>query len=141
LSRQAIAHGNFPFAALLVDERDAVVLEAENTVTTGRDCTGHAELNLMRAASSRFSPEYLRGCTLYASTEPCAMCAGAICWGGVGRVVFALGAGALHAVAGTPALATECRDVFAGSAYPVDVSGPHREAEARAVHEQFWARI
>ena len=54
LSRQAIAHGNFPFAALLVDEHGSVLLEAENTVNSARDSTGHSEINLMRAASHRY---------------------------------------------------------------------------------------
>ena len=54
----------------------------------------------MRRASERFDPEFLQGCTLYTSTEPCAMCAGAIYWGNVRRVVFALSEEALRAIAG-----------------------------------------
>jgi tRNA(Arg) A34 adenosine deaminase TadA len=69
LAWQAREHGNHPFGALLVDADGDVVLEAENTVVTGPDCTGHAETNLMRMASGRFSPEFLHGCTLYTSTE------------------------------------------------------------------------
>ena len=48
LARSAREHGNHPFGALLVDEHKTVLLEAENTVVTERDCTGHAETNLMR---------------------------------------------------------------------------------------------
>ena len=70
IARQAREAGNHPFGALLVDAGGDVVLEAENTVTTGNDCTNHAELNLVRAAGSRLDPESLAGCTLYASTEP-----------------------------------------------------------------------
>src|SRR6266702_283151 len=51
LARQAREHGNHPFAALLVDHRGNVVLEAENTVRTDKDITAHAETNLMRMAS------------------------------------------------------------------------------------------
>ena len=90
LAWQARNHGNHPFGALLVDADGNVVLRADNTVVTAPDCTGHAETNLMRMASGRFSPEFLYGCVLYTSTEPCAMCAGAIYWGNVRRVVFAL---------------------------------------------------
>ena len=61
LAWPARQHGNHPFAALLVDANGHVVLEAENTVVTGRDCTGHAETNLMRMASERFTPEFLQG--------------------------------------------------------------------------------
>ncbi len=44
-------HGNHPFGAILVDENNQVLLQAENTVVTESDCTGHAETNLMRLAS------------------------------------------------------------------------------------------
>ena len=90
VARRARAHGNHPFGAVLADEQGHVLLEAENTVNTEHDCTGHAELNLMRLASRQFSASALSRCTLYTSTEPCPMCAGSIFWGGVGRVVYAL---------------------------------------------------
>jgi tRNA(Arg) A34 adenosine deaminase TadA len=78
LAARARANGNHPFGSLLTDAIGDVVLEAENTVLTGRDCTGHAELNLVRAASQKYDPAaFLRACTLYTSTEPCAMCSGA----------------------------------------------------------------
>ena len=75
---RAREHGNHPFGALLVDENNQILMRAENTVNTARDCTGHAETNLVRLASQRYSPEQLARCTLHSSTEPCAMCAGAI---------------------------------------------------------------
>lgn len=90
VAANARRHGNHPFGAVLVDASGQVLLTAENTVVTERDCTGHAETNLMRIASQRHTPEELAACTLYASTEPCPMCAGAIFWGGLGRVVYAL---------------------------------------------------
>ncbi|MGV9839035.1 nucleoside deaminase [Nocardia niigatensis] len=74
-------HGNHPFGAVLAGPDGRVLLEAENTVVTGRDATGHAETNLVRAATVAFDAEFLRGCTLYTGAEPCAMCAGAIYWG------------------------------------------------------------
>jgi tRNA(Arg) A34 adenosine deaminase TadA len=95
LAHQARENGNHPFGALLADGRGEVVLEAENTVLTEHDCTNHAELNLVRAASRRFAEGQLGDCTLFTSTEPCAMCAGAIYWSGIGRVVFALSGAAL----------------------------------------------
>ena len=90
IARRARSAGNHPFGALLVGADGEVLLEAENTVMTEHDCTGHAETNLMRLASTRFSLDILSGCTLYTSTEPCAMCAGAIYWGGINRVVYGL---------------------------------------------------
>ena len=135
-------HGNHPFGAVLVDEKGQVLLQAENTVTTGRDVTGHAETNLVRLATGQFSPEQLARCTLYASTEPCAMCAGAIFWSGIGRVVYALSEVDLYAIIGPSPehLELPCREVFSHSQRRIQVLGPvpALETEARAVHEDFW---
>ena len=90
LARQAVAHGNHPFGALLATPDGKILLEAENTCRTGHDATGHAERNLMTEASRRFPQETLSTATLYTSTEPCAMCAGATYWVGVARVVYGL---------------------------------------------------
>jgi tRNA(Arg) A34 adenosine deaminase TadA len=139
---RAREHGNHPFGAVLVDERGKLVLEAENTVVTGRDCTGHAETNLVRKASANFSPQALAGFTLYTSTEPCAMCSGAIFWAGVGRVVYALSEqGLLDLVAHLPGsqfLNLPCREVFARGGRAVEVAGPLLEEEARQAHLGFW---
>ena len=140
LAWRARERGNHPFGAVLVDDRDQVVLEAENSVVTERDCAGHAETNLMRAASRRFSPEQLAAYTLYTSTEPCAMCAGAIYWGNVGRVVYALSEVDLYAIVGPSPdqLVLPCREVFARGRRPTTVLGPALQEEARAVHAGFW---
>lgn len=142
VARQAREHGNHPFGAILVDENNQVLLQAENTVVTGRDCTGHAETNLMRLASQRFAPETLATCTLYTSTEPCAMCAGAIHWGNVRRVVYALSEEALYEIIGPSPdhLLLPSREVFAHSRRSTEVRGPSMEldGEARAVHAGFW---
>jgi len=142
LAWQARKHGNHPFGAVLVDENDRVLLQAENTVVTGRDCTGHAETNLVRLATQHFSPQQLAGHTLYSSTEPCAMCAGAIHWSRIGRVVYALSEVDLYAIIGPSPehLLLPCREVFARAQRPITVRGPISElgGEARAVHEDFW---
>ena len=142
VAQNARNHGNHPFGAILVDENNQVLLEAENSVITGSDCTGHAETNLMRLASQHFPPEKLATCTLYTSTEPCAMCSGAIYWGNVGRVVYALSEVALYEIVGPSPdqLVLSSREVFAHSQRKVEVEGPALEldAEARAVHAGFW---
>lgn len=139
---QAREHGNHPFGAVLVDDHNHVLLQAENTVVTGRDCTGHAETNLVRLATQHFSPEQLAHSTLYSSTEPCAMCAGAIHWSQIGRVVYAFSEIDLSIIIGPSLehLLLPCREVFAHSQRPIEVSGPASvlEREARAVHENFW---
>ena len=141
---RAREHGNHPFGAVLVDEHNQVVLEAVNTVTTGQDATGHAETNLVRLATQRFSAEELARQTLYTSTEPCCMCSGAIYWSQIGRVVYALSEEDLYRIVGPSPehLRLACREVFAHSGRPIEVSGPcaELEAEARAVHEGFWVK-
>ncbi len=142
LARQAREHGNHPFGALLADGTGNRLLEAENTVVTQRDCTQHAELNLVRLASTRLNRETLQRCTLYTSTEPCAMCAGAIFWSGIGRVVYALSEERLLVLAADGSeesfLFLPCREVFARGGRPVEVVGPLLEDEAARVHKGFW---
>jgi tRNA(Arg) A34 adenosine deaminase TadA len=139
---QARKNGNHPFGAVLVDDQNRVILQAENTVVTGRDSTGHAETNLVRLATQRFSPEQLVHYTLYSSTEPCAMCAGAIYWSHIGRVVYALSEVDLYAIIGASPeqLLLPCGEVFAHSKRLIEVLGPipSLEMEARAVHKGFW---
>ena len=139
---QARKHGNHPFGAVLVDEHNRLVLQAENTVVTGRDSTGHAETNLVRLATRQFTPEELARHTLYSSTEPCAMCAGAIHWSRIGRVVYALSETDLYGIIGPSPehLLLPCREVFAHSQRAIVVEGPAAalDAEARLVHQGFW---
>lgn len=142
LSRRARDRGNQPFGALLTGPDGQVLLEAENTVVSGPDCTGHAATNLMRLASHQYSFEFLAGCSLYASTEPCPMCSAAIFWGGVGRVVFASSEGAFYRLVGPVAdgLRVGSRDVFAHGQRAIEVQGPALEDEALEVHHGYWAR-
>ena len=141
---RARENGNHPFGAVLADENQRAILLAENTVLTERDPTGHAETNLVRLATQQFTPESLAGFTLYSSTEPCAMCAGAIYWSQIGRVVYALSEIDLYAIIGSAPeqLLLPCREVFAHSKRPIQVEGPiaELEMEARAVHKDFWMK-
>lgn len=140
VAQQARAHGNHPFGAVLVDADGHLLLAAENTVVSERDCTCHAETNLMRRATRQYSPEFLQSCTLYASTEPCPMCAGAIFWGNVRRVVYGLSEAGLYAMTGDSEdkLLLSCREVFAHGSKDIEVVGPLLEEEAAQVHEGFW---
>ena len=141
IARRARENGNHPFGALLVDAQGQILLEAENTVITERDCTGQAETNLIRAATRQFDPDYLAGCTLYTSTEPCPMCAGAIFWGNLRRVVYGLSEVELYKLTGDQTdevLLLSCREVFERGRKPIEVVGPMLEDEAREVHLGFW---
>jgi tRNA(Arg) A34 adenosine deaminase TadA len=142
LAAQARTNGNHPFGAIVV-AADGRVVEGLNTVVTASDPTGHAETNLVRLAARALGAEGLRGSVLYTSTEPCAMCAGAIYWAGIPRVVYALPEAALREMVpaqdGEPTMDMPCRQVFAAGGRPVAVAGPALEAEAAAVHTGFWA--
>ncbi|MDR7251672.1 tRNA(Arg) A34 adenosine deaminase TadA [Nocardioides sp. BE266] len=142
VSAEARRHGNHPFGALLADASGAVVLTAENSVTTGRDVTHHAELNLVRLACASIPYADLPRHTLYSSCEPCAMCSGAIYWAGIGRVVYALSESRLLSLTGAhpdnPTLMLPSRDVFAAGSRATDVTGPLLEDDAAAHHEDFW---
>jgi tRNA(Arg) A34 adenosine deaminase TadA len=128
IAQRSRANGNHPFGALLADSQGVVLLEAENSVETQRDCTGHAELNLMRQASKQFDRDFLSLCTLYTSTEPCAMCSGAIYWGNVRRVVYALSEKQLLELTGSnssnPTMHLPCREVLQRGQYGIEVVGP-----------------
>lgn len=141
LALRAREFGNHPFGAILVGPQNELLLEAENTVVTDNDITAHAELNLVRLASAEYDAHALSLCTLYASTEPCPMCAGAIFWGGIGRVVYGVSEAGLYHLVGVDSsevLQLSCRDVLAHGARPVEVIGPLLEEEGLRVHEGFW---
>ncbi|MFL7812160.1 MAG: nucleoside deaminase [Anaerolineales bacterium] len=138
---RARSNGNHPFGAVLVGPDGELLLEAENSVVTSGDVTAHAETNLVREASQSFSPEFLAGCTLYASTEPCPMCSGAIFWSGIQRVVYGVSEAGLYRLVGEDAedvLQLSCRDVLAHGQRDVEVIGPLLEDEGLIVHEGFW---
>ena len=97
LARQAIANGDHPFGALLVRDGE-VVLTAVNTVHSNRDVTQHAEFNLVSHAGRLLGYTALAESILYTSTEPCAMCAGAIFWAGIPTIVYGCSAICWHDV-------------------------------------------
>lgn len=141
VAAQARENGNHPFGAVLVGPKFELLLEAENTVITGNDLTEHAEINLVRMALSEYDPRSLALCTLYASTEPCPMCAGAIFWSGIGRVVYGVSERGLYRLVGEEAeevLQIPCREVLAHGGRMVEVVGPLLEEEGLRVHEGFW---
>jgi tRNA(Arg) A34 adenosine deaminase TadA len=142
IADRARAHGNHPFGALLATADGRVALEAENTVGTTGDVTGHAETNLVSAATRRFDPAELATMTLVTSCEPCAMCSGAIYWSGIGAVVYGLSEKGLLALTGddpaNPTLDLPCRVVLSAGQRAITVEGPMLEAEAAASHEGFW---
>jgi tRNA(Arg) A34 adenosine deaminase TadA len=141
-ARRAMTHGNHPFGAVLVDGNGEVLLEAENGYMPAHDGTAHAERLLATLACTTLEPEILRDATLYSSAEPCAMCAGAIYWAGIGRLVYGLSEHRLRALTGNhrenPTLNLPCRTVFASGQRATEVVGPLLEDEAAALHAGVW---
>ncbi len=142
VARRARAHGMHPFGAILAGPDGGVLIEVENGYLPDRDMTGHAERLLATKACTAFDPPYLANCTLYTSAEPCAMCAGAIYWAGIGRVVYGLSEARLKTFTGNhaenPTLDLPCRTVFAAGQREVVVIGPMLEDEAAAIHAGAW---
>ena len=145
LAARARGEGRHPFGALIVNGRGETIVEARNNaVRPAGDPTQHAEMLACRAVARKMTEAAMAECTLYTSTEPCAMCAGAIYWVGVGRVVYALSEQGLARYTGSaeenPTLDLPCREVFARGQRRVVVAGPAIEEEAGKVHEGFWVR-
>jgi tRNA(adenine34) deaminase len=108
----AIAEGNPPFGAILVDADGAIVARAHNTQVSGSDPTAHAEINALRAGGTlRGSPD-LAGWYLVVNAEPCSMCASAIVKAGIAELVY----GAPHEPHLDPYLPVA--DVLARAAWP-----------------------
>lgn len=136
LANEARANGDHPFGALLV--RDGVVIKtAVNTVNTYRDPTHHAELNLVSAAARQFDAATLSQSILYTSTEPCAMCAGAIFWAGIPTIVYSCSGVTLGNMTGG-LFVVPSQELLAKATRPTTVIGPVLEAEGIAAHEGFW---
>ena len=144
ISREARAGGNTPFGALLVDSEGNIIMEQGNIEITERICTGHAETTLASRASHAYSKDFLWTCTLYTTAEPCAMCAGAIYWANIGRVVYGMTEKRLLELTGSdeqnPTFDLPCREVFARGQKDIQVIGPIPavEEEAAKVHQGYW---
>ena len=134
--------GRHPFGSLIVLDGE-VIAEAHSLKSRDADATGHSEMRVVREASSKHAPAVLARATLYASTEPCAMCAGGTYWAGIGRVVYGFSEASLRALTQdhpwNPTLALPCRELFARGQRRIEVIGPLLEAEAAKPHEGFWS--
>ena len=86
-AERALAKREVPIGAIVV-AGDRVIGRGHNLVETLADATAHAEMQAITAAASTLGGKYLQQCTLYVTVEPCVMCAGAIAWSHVGRVVY-----------------------------------------------------
>ena len=86
-AEQAFAEGEIPVGALVVC-RNQIISRAHNLTETLNDVTAHAEMQAITAAANSLGGKYLTDCTLYVTIEPCTMCAGALGWSQIDRIVY-----------------------------------------------------
>jgi len=138
LAEAAVDNGNTPFGSLLVID-DEVVKRSENTTLTDEDITAHPELKLARWAARELEPDDRAACTMYTSTEPCEMCATAIHYAGLGRVVYSVSGDTLAAIQGHDQSGVTCSELITQKGGDTDVEGPVLEVEGRRLHEQYYS--
>lgn len=86
-ARLAADEGEIPVGALIVC-KDHILARTHNLTETLHDVTAHAEMQAITAAAERLGGKYLTDCTLYVTLEPCVMCAGALGWSQISRIVY-----------------------------------------------------
>jgi len=86
-AEEAFEKGEIPVGAIVVLD-NTVIAKAHNLTQTLNDVTAHAEMQALTAASHYLGAKYLNDCTLYVTLEPCVMCAGALYWAQIGKVVY-----------------------------------------------------
>ena len=143
LAEQAREAGGAPYGALVADAAGNVVAAHGNTSSVdGGDPTDHAEMVTVRSAWRALGDDGMKPATLYASTEPCTMCAGGAFWSGIGRVVYGMSnTRLLQFTGGDPrnaGYALPCRDILLHGYRPIAVIGPLLEDEAAQAHQGYW---
>lgn len=86
-ARYAFDEGEIPIGAVVVCN-DSIIARAHNLTERLKDVTAHAEIMAITSAANYLGGKYLTECTLYVTLEPCVMCAGALSWAQIGRIVF-----------------------------------------------------
>lgn len=126
-ARFAMDEGEVPIGAVIVCQGH-VVARAHNQTETLNDVTAHAEMLAITAAANKLGGKYLSDCTLYVTIEPCVMCAGAIGWSQIRRIVY-----------GAPDI-KRGYSLFAPKAFhpKASVSGGVLEKECKAVIQAFF---
>jgi tRNA(adenine34) deaminase len=86
-AQQAFDEGEIPIGAVIVCQ-GRIIARAHNLTETLHDVTAHAEMQAITQAANELGGKYLTDCTLYVTVEPCAMCAGALGWSQIPRIVY-----------------------------------------------------
>ncbi len=140
VARQTMHQGHHPFAAILIAADNETVLMTQGNINT----VNHAESTLARLAAEKYTAEFLWGCTLYTTVEPCAMCAGTQYWANIGRLVYGMSERQLLDFTGAnsenPTMDIPSRYVFAHSQKSIKVWGPVESVlePIAKLHQYFW---
>lgn len=116
----AFDKGEVPVGAVVVSNMQ-IIARAHNLTETLTDVTAHAEMQAITAAANLLGGKYLNDCTLYVTLEPCVMCAGALGWSQIGKIVF----GAYDAKRGYQKFASEAmhpKTVVVGGVFETECS-------------------
>lgn len=128
-ARRALEADEIPIGAVIACRGD-IIGRGHNLTETLRDVTAHAEMQALTAAADQLGGKYLQECTLYVTVEPCVMCAGALGWSQIGRIVY----GAPDEKRGYRRLAPE-------ALHPrTEVAGGVMEEECRRLVQDFFKR-
>jgi tRNA(adenine34) deaminase len=144
LSAKAVESGCRPFGAIVVFHDGRIIAEAAAVAPNlHNDWTAHSEMLALRKASSLLPWAELAQCTLYASGEPCPMCAAAAFWCNIRRVVFAMSESSMRSLRRhhprAAGIEMSCREVLSRAPRAIEILGPALEDEARVPHDRFWA--
>jgi len=138
IAQEAVDKGDQPFGALVALD-GKVVVSSVNEVFILNDVTAHAELRVVQKAQKRLSLEELSRSTLYTSTEPCPMCAGAIYWAGINHVVFGCSQEQLYSVV-RGGLELKTVEVFKTGARDIKVEDFSADLRFVQMHKDFWKK-
>jgi len=140
VAKETAEFGHHPFGAVLVAPDGERVLMKQGNLSS----IAHAETELSRRAFAQYNPDYLWGCTLVTTFEPCVMCAGNIYWANIGNLVYGVEETTLKKLTGAnkenPTMKMPCRTIFNAGQKPILVVGPFPELESELVapHRDFW---
>jgi tRNA(adenine34) deaminase len=146
-SQIAVENGSMPFGATIADERGHILFEAPNRSIVSKkrggegDCTCHAEMEVIRMACREHGGDISQRLlwTVYASTEPCVMCAGAIYWSGIGRLVYGCSSEELTEISGPGGFDVPVHHLYGlgrEGMRKIEVLGPLLSDEALEVHRK-----
>lgn len=129
LGYKAFESGNEPYASILAGPNGEILLEGLNSCFTDKDSTAHGEMNLIRQATQKYDPDFLWQCSIYVPGTPCPMCACAIFFANIGRLVTATTLNNSNTVStwNIPTLTLTPKEIWIHGNKDIVISGPYPE--------------